>query len=189
MMHALKRVLFTILAGLSLLLFLAVVGVWIWSFFYRDIVSYVSGNGNGQIIQSIQGRLHIMSNLGGNSSGSFSHQEDRLAPNAIWNGGMSSYPVQVQWHFGHVWQTYSRFHMTFAASRASAPPGFTTNHRLIVIPYWSPALLFSILPALWTWRFIKYGHRRKAGHCPKCNYDLRATPDRCPECGWTPAGL
>ncbi len=57
---------------------------------------------------------------------------------------------------------------------------------MMMVPLWFIALIAAILPALWIrlyrgkWRRER---RRDAGLCPHCGYDLRATPDRCPECG------
>jgi hypothetical protein len=49
---------------------------------------------------------------------------------------------------------------------------------------WQAMILTGALPAvqLYLWR-RHMRERPKQGLCQKCGYDLRATPDRCPECG------
>jgi hypothetical protein len=53
-------------------------------------------------------------------------------------------------------------------------------------PLWPIALAFLLLPATRARHHWQRARRRRANRCPTCNYDLRATPDRCPECGTTP---
>jgi hypothetical protein len=45
---------------------------------------------------------------------------------------------------------------------------------------WVPFVVFAILPC---WQLRRKLRRHAIGLCQQCGYDLRATPDRCPECG------
>ena len=57
------------------------------------------------------------------------------------------------------------------------------NSRFFAVPYWALFLLTAALPALYLVLWRRGRRRSRTGLCPTCGYDLRATPERCPECG------
>src|SRR5436190_1094615 len=53
----------------------------------------------------------------------------------------------------------------------------------IFLPYAAIVTAFALGPVI---AFV-FRRRRAPGRCFRCGYDLRATPDRCPECGTIPS--
>jgi hypothetical protein len=93
----------------------------------------------------------------------------------------TAYGLEPLWRWGHF-------------GLASAPinsPILTTRNGFfscvgwsLLLPDWLVASTFAALAVvLYT---VRRRRCRLPGHCPSCDYDLRATPDRCPECGAVP---
>jgi hypothetical protein len=69
---------------------------------------------------------------------------------------------------------------------AGGPPTFVTYNELAV-PFPLPVAVCAIV-LLWPVVRLAVNQRRQrtrtaSGHCPQCGYDLRASAQRCPECG------
>jgi hypothetical protein len=78
----------------------------------------------------------------------------------------------------------SRLGFIFEAAPTPSP---ITPQLTIAFPLWPVFGAAALVPAVWIWQKRVRQRRSRAGCCAACGYDLRATPERCPECGAAPA--
>jgi hypothetical protein len=78
-------------------------------------------------------------------------------------------------------------HGSFAARPEDAELVRVYHQRYVGVPCWAVVAGFGAWPVLRLRSTLRRRRRTRsavgARPCPRCGYDLRATPDRCPECG------
>lgn len=92
-------------------------------------------------------------------------------------------PHSLGWHWLH-WPGESttqlgRNRCGFWLSRTQTRFG---RDYWLLLPVWAIGAAPAVLPIVWLVSVRRCSHRHEE-QCTRCGYDLRATPDRCPECG------
>jgi hypothetical protein len=181
-MRRLLRWAFNVLVAASLLLCLATAGLWVRSYWVFDLFQAARQEAAeyGRRNDAKHFQCRLISDRG--------HLEGLL--------GWSERPEEEYkpaWKFKlrHPDRHFASFSTIWFRSDREINEGYAYPWRSCVAPDWSLVSAFAVLPAIVAFRQIRAvrrrRHRSRLGLCPACGYDLRASPERCPECGVAPA--
>jgi hypothetical protein len=77
----------------------------------------------------------------------------------------------------HSWHGFGR------QQKLQATSSRTDGHTYFMFPAWTTVVALLVLPLVYIKHYFFRRRRNRAGLCINCGYDLRASPERCPECG------
>ncbi len=188
-----KHRLFSAAITLSLAFCVATAALWIRSITTCDVIASGQPQDAGRSLSTHPGGLEFTATSGlsglwfgiltpGWQRSSFTWGTPRLsfsitAGRMMLGLGMSQWTQPPRYFLGF------GFESTTLRIPPPAPMAGTRSLTRIVVPFWF-LILFPATPPLLRllrWRRRRLRHRRQI--CQHCGYDLRATPDRCPECG------
>lgn len=155
---------FTLIAAISLVICIMTTALWVRSYYILDAVDWSTSHGRAGFF-TIQGRIAYGAVTLGPTY-----------PRKVIQG-LSYRTTAVGYSFSVNMMRPSWTSWTGFALARIRQTGFSAWD--IRVPYWLPLLLSAIAPILW----YRRRHRYPRGACQQCGYDLRASPDRCPECG------
>ena len=170
-MQRLGRIILNSLVSISLILCAMMIVLWVRS--YRNIDSI-----------TLAGRYSLSSWLGGlhlymmdaDQMEHFAILTVPLSSTDTWDG--SQYRSLSLLRFGGFLLAKDQLGMS-----GGMMMGPRLTYTAVRVPDGFLLLALISLPITWVILRFQRQQRQRLGLCPVCSYDLRATPDRCPECG------
>ena len=195
-MRRLIRILGRVGIGLSLLLCLATVFLWVRSYWgpqgwHRS--RYVEANKemSSYAVGFERGRLEVHSWRLRFNAGVVTKVAVDDDGDTVILPGMGATWFKYQWvglmsrvnrlSVEHWWERAGVFVRSTHNVNFGSIPGMGSD-VLVIVPYWILFVVFLLWPGVWMWVWCSRSGFGE-GRCGNCGYDLRGSTARCPECG------
>jgi hypothetical protein len=170
-----KRRMLNLLTAVLLVLFVAVIGLWVRSWSTAMRLTRHQGHVS-RSLTSDSGRIVLITGWNADE-----------VPTPVWRLHTAR---PGYWGGPHLRANAGLLGFGWTDAVYSDSRGTARQHHRWV-PYWSVASLAALVPLMRATSRLNAAARRRLarrresrrGLCPSCGYDLRASPGRCPECG------
>lgn len=184
------RRLFTLASALSLLLFMAVVGLWVRSYWVSENVAW---NHRGTIVgvDRMETEIDLSTGRGGLSFVLFRSRNDPADNSDIKAFYYLRYTKNFYGGEGRTARSMWNRLGFFAGTESESFPLMGVRAQTdwwVTFPFWTLAVAAVLLPSLVAMKLLRLlrNQPERGCRCRRCGYDLRGTPNRCPECGTVP---